>query len=333
MYSINRNIKLFNRLNLFNFLMISLVLTGCRGDDLPDLDFRQEMRDFVIGISKSACSQDSDFIIIPQNGIELITGSGNANNSLSAPYLSAIDGHGQEDLFFGYDADDQATPRDESEYLTAFLDRSMDEGKVILVTDYCSTNSNMDKSYQLNKEKGYISFAADRRELDDIPGYPTVINQENDSSISDLNEVKNFLYLINYDGFGSKPAMIGSVISTNYDLLIMDLYFDGNNAFSASEIDSLKTKANGGKRLVICYLSIGEAEDYRYYWKQGWKPGHPSWLEKENPDWQGNYKVRYWDKEWQGIIYGNDSSYVQKIIDSGFDGVYLDIIDAYEYFE
>ena len=54
---------------------------------------------------------------------------------------------------------------------------------------------------------------------------------------------------------------------------------------------------------------------------------------EENPEWSGNYKVRYWYKEWQNIIYGNDSSYTKRILDSEFDGVYLDIIDAFEYFE
>ena len=33
------------------------------------------------------------------------------------------------------------------------------------------------------------------------------------------------------------------------------------------------------------------------------------------------------------IIYGNNNSYLEKILDAGFDGVYLDIIDAFEYFE
>ena len=80
-------------------------------------------------------------------------------------------------------------------------------------------------------------------------------------------------------------------------------------------------------------MSIGEAEDYRYYWDSDWEPGHPSWIEEENPDWPGNYKVKYWNSSWQDIIYGNGDSYLQKILDQGFDGVYLDIIDAYEYFE
>ena len=80
-------------------------------------------------------------------------------------------------------------------------------------------------------------------------------------------------------------------------------------------------------------MSIGEAEDYRYYWQADWSTNPPSWIEEENPDWEGNYIVKYWEQEWQDIIYGNDNSYLKKIVDAGFDGVYLDIIDAFEYFE
>lgn len=95
----------------------------------------------------------------------------------------------------------------------------------------------------------------------------------------------------------------------------------------------MKNKLNGGKRLVLSYMSIGEAEDYRFYWQEKWNSDQPSWMEGENPDWEGNFKVRYWEEEWQSIIFGSHESYLGKILDAGFDGVYLDIIDAYEYFE
>tara|TARA_Y100000782_G_C10186254_1_gene266778 strand:+ start:5809 stop:6066 length:258 start_codon:yes stop_codon:yes gene_type:complete len=65
----------------------------------------------------------------------------------------------------------------------------------------------------------------------------------------------------------------------------------------------------------------------------GLECGKPSFLAEENPDWEGNYNVKYWNTDWQNIIYGNNDAYVKKIIDTGFDGVYLDIIDAFEYFE
>jgi len=61
--------------------------------------------------------------------------------------------------------------------------------------------------------------------------------------------------------------------------------------------------------------------------------GGPAWLLSENPNWPGNHKVYCWDPEWQTIIYGNRDSYLVKILAAGFDGVYLDLIDAFEYFE
>ena len=58
----------------------------------------------------------------------------------------------------------------------------------------------------------------------------------------------------------------------------------------------------GGKRIVISYLSIGEAEDYRGYWKKEWSKKWPKWIVKENPDWKGNYIVKYWNSEWKNVI-------------------------------
>ena len=80
-------------------------------------------------------------------------------------------------------------------------------------------------------------------------------------------------------------------------------------------------------------MSIGEAEDYRFYWEEAWSDTPPSWMEGENPDWEGNYKIHYWEDDWKDIIFGSSNSYLDRIIAAGFDGVYLDIIDGYEYFE
>lgn len=310
------------------------VLLGACGDDIPsDIDLREEMRDFVIGISEYAKAFDDSFLVIPQNGIELVSVSGESDGPVHAVYLDAIDGHGQEDLFYGYKKDDQATAQDENSYLRSFLDLSMNQGNVILVTDYCSTHSKMDDSYTLNRAEGYVSFAADSRELDRIPAYPGPIFGENDANITSLPEARNFLYMINPEHFSTKSDFIAALTSSNYDLLIMDLFFGEDQPFSIEEIGQMKNKLNGGNRLVLSYMSIGEAEDYRFYWQEKWNSDQPSWMEGENPNWEGNFKVRYWEEEWQSIIFGSQESYLGKILNAGFDGVYLDIIDAYEYFE
>lgn len=323
--------------SFITILLVVSTLFSCNKDDSQPIDntidYKQDMREFVIGISEYSKTINANFNVIPQNGIELVSSTGEEDGQAHLAYLNAIDGNGQEDLFYGYDEDDQATPSIDNEYLRAFLDISKNTGNRILVTDYCSTPAKMDDSYSENNENGYVSFSADKRDLNNIPNYPTTVYAENNADINNLSEVKNFLYLINPENFDSKSDFINSISLTSYDLLIMDLFFHDGTEFTISEIDQLKSKANGGSRLVIAYMSIGEAEDYRYYWNSDWNSNKPVWLKEENPDWEGNFKVEYWNQEWQSIIYGNDNSYLKKIVDANFDGVYLDIIDAFEYFE
>ena len=319
-----------------NLFLASFLFLACEkevNDSSPAArDFRQDMREFVGALSDYGRARKADFIIIPQNGQELVTLNGEADGESAAAYINAIDGVGREDLFYGYYRDNQATPAEDLSYMLKFLDLCEQNGVQVLTTDYCSSHDKMDDSFQKNAARGYISFAAPRRGLDIIPDYPKTPFNVNDQNVTALAEARNFLYLINPEKFASKSAFISALAQTDYDVIIMDCFFN-EQILSAAEIASLKIKKNGGVRLVISYLSIGEAEEYRYYWNSAWKKNPPAWLEEENPDWPGNFKVRYWDESWQKIIYGGPDTYLDKIINAQFDGVYLDIIDAFEYFE
>ncbi len=319
-------------------LVISAILmSGCggNGDDgeTEVSDYRQDMRTFVQGISAYAKDFQSTFVIIPQNGHELLTENGEETGTHADEYLEAIDGVGREDLFYGYTDDNVATPVADRNYMLTFMNIAEANNVEVMVTDYCSTPASMYDSYYQNDAKYYISFAADHRELDNIPECPPDPYWVNNIDIASLANARNFLYLLNTDLFSDRDDFLNALRETNYDILLIDAFYDGIEALTSDEVVSLKTKAFGGARLVIAYMSIGEAENYRYYWQSGWDTTPPSWLAEENPDWPGNYKVRYWVKSWQDILYGNDNSYLKKILDAGFDGVYLDIIDAYEYFE
>jgi cysteinyl-tRNA synthetase len=317
--------------------IVTVLISGCI-DVVPSpnppkgRDYRQDMRSFVQGISGYAKRIKPNFIIIPQNGHELLTEDGEPNGSLSRSYLEAIDGMGREDLLYGYTDDDLATPLSEREYMVSFMDVAENNDIEVLVTDYCSTGPFVDDSYSQNAERSYISFAAAHRELDNIPEYPANPYNTNSSNVTSLTEARNFLYLINSGAFPDKDAFLHAIRETDYDIVIMDLFCDGV-PLRGSEVESLRIKANGGSRLVLAYMSIGEAEDYRYYWQREWETTPPSWLAEENPEWPGNYEVRYWDKDWQNIIYGKEDSFLKSILDAGFDGAYLDIVDAFEYFE
>lgn len=324
-------------------LLISLIFTlpvvfvacnssGDDDDNDDEVDYRQEMRDFVQAISAYTKGINTQFCVITQNGQVLLTENGDYDGTPVSAYISALDAVGQEDLFYGYNDDNVATPANERDYLIEFLDIAKNNGLKVLVTDYCWTHSYMDDSYRQNESRGYISFAADNRDLNNIPDYPLVPYNTNSQNITSLAAAKNFLYLLDARSFSDKDSFLNALRETDYDIIITDLFYDGLE-LTYQDVQSLKKKANGGSRKCIAYMSIGEAEDYRYYWDDEWKTNPPPWLAEENPEWPGNYKVRYWDPAWQAIIFGNANSYTKKILDAGFDGTYLDIIDAFEYFE
>lgn len=122
---------------------------------------------------------------------------------------------------------------------------------------------------------------------------------------------------------GAKPRDLGQ---TRYDVIVMDAFFGGG----PRDVSALRRGVNGHQRVVLAYLSIGEAEVYRYYWQRCCGSGRrPAWMGAENKRWRGNYSVQYWDPEWKGILYEDDDSYLKRIVDLGFDGVYLDRIDIY----
>jgi cysteinyl-tRNA synthetase len=129
---------------------------------------------------------------------------------------------------------------------------------------------------------------------------------------------------------GADPAQIDP---TAFDMAVIDYSRSGEESGRYNSADMAALRSGG--RQVIAYLSIGEAEAYRYYFDAGWidpltrqpDSSAPCWLGRTNPDWEGNYKVQYWSEDWQRIVLG----YLDRIIADGFDGVYLDIVDAFEY--
>lgn len=121
------------------------------------------------------------------------------------------------------------------------------------------------------------------------------------------------------------------IANSQYDLVVVD-YAHGEERpetpLTKDEVAGLQKRPDGSKRLVIAYLSIGETENYRWYWNLDWDKKRPAWMGKENKEWKQNYLAKYWEPEWQKIIY----QYVDRVLDAGFDGFYFDRVDAYYFF-
>jgi cysteinyl-tRNA synthetase len=119
---------------------------------------------------------------------------------------------------------------------------------------------------------------------------------------------------------------IDTLVASPYTFVVIDYSRDGSADGEFSRADIERLRAAG--KTVLAYLSIGEAEDYRFYWGPSWQPGSPSFLADENPAWPGNYAVAYWEDAWWAAALG---PYLDRILAAGFDGVYLDRIDAYQW--
>lgn len=130
-------------------------------------------------------------------------------------------------------------------------------------------------------------------------------------------------------GYQLQNLDLAQLAIVDVDLLVVDHASGDGRPLPKSTIAVLKRNADGATRIVLSYLSIGEAERYRNYWEDSWDQTGPDWLGEENPNWPGNYAVDFADPDWQRLIYGHPGAMLDTIIDQGFDGAYLDRVDAY----
>jgi cysteinyl-tRNA synthetase len=169
-----------------------------------------------------------------------------------------------------------------------------------------------------------------------------------------LSEIRFWGYQIqdiNADG------VVDSLAESHYDMLVLEPtrtdWSSKARDFNTKEmVPRLKnTCASDGdhRKLIIAYIDIGEAEDWRWYWSwsEEWKEDDPKpedwpdYIITHDPDgWGGNYPVAYWDKTWKDIViygenqssspYGDYNSIIDEVIKDGFDGIYLDWVEAFE---
>lgn len=151
-----------------------------------------------------------------------------------------------------------------------------------------------------------------------------------------LKSVASWMYQIQeLDASGA----VGALAATDYQMLVLEPTYtnvDQEDFDVVEMIQSLRIRPNGSHRLLIAYIDIGEAEDYRTYWGSDWvaptatKRGSPDFLITIDPDgWSGNYPVAFWDSRWQELWLG-ENGLVAKLAKLGFDGVYLDWVEAYD---
>jgi cysteinyl-tRNA synthetase len=142
-----------------------------------------------------------------------------------------------------------------------------------------------------------------------------------------LDTVSNWLYLIDVN---LDEATVALIAESDYDMVVIDFITSeaANEDYPLADVIARWHNAAHPK-LVIAYIDVGQAESYRTYWQEGWGIGNPDWIISEDPDgWDENYPVAYWYDEWRAI-WMEEGGYLDQINAAGFDGVYLDWVEAY----
>jgi cysteinyl-tRNA synthetase, unknown class len=147
--------------------------------------------------------------------------------------------------------------------------------------------------------------------------------------------VNTWGYLL--QGPGGRPLDPAALQSVNFDLLVVEPTRTGSDAtaFTPTEVATLEVHS-----VAAAYVSIGEASDFRSYWRSNWTANGqadtalttaaPHWLGPINEAFPDSRKVRYWEQDWQNLIFNaSKTGALDKIVAQGFDAAYLDIVDAY----
>ena len=154
-----------------------------------------------------------------------------------------------------------------------------------------------------------------------------------------LADVESWAYQI---GGIENDGAVDALVESRYDLYVLEPTRSDreNTDFDTANMVARLHASPGGRpgrnKLVVAYIDIGEAEEWRTYWPEDWVPpsdterGDPDFLITADPDgWAGNYPVAYWDERWKDILIYDDNSVLQQVLDDGFDGIYMDWVEGY----
>lgn len=301
-------------------------------------DPRQRMRNMVGDISAYVRSANPGFVIVTYDGLDLLERVDPIDPSKRAPaatYISAIDGFVVPEINFHppNERGDIKTEDKVRDEMLRLIDIGRKRGLRVWSIDYAKDAAMASESIKFALSKSYVPFPSPdpNYRFARLPaGRP--IN-ENPAAITGLNHVKNFLMLTDTSAWDTQEEFALAVGNTNYDAVVIDVFHRGRTPMTARTVEALKYKKLGSRRLVLAHIDIGHADSSRYYWKPGWHEGTPPFIAAptaHNPD---QYTVQYWDPGWRDIIFGNANSYIYGILKQGFDGIVLDGVESFRFFE
>lgn len=306
------------------------------------IDHAEEMRLWIQNIGTYARSLKSNFAIVVEDGLSLMSKPDPQDTTRLFPaqaYIRSIDGVLQHDLIKFIEP---APPEDENfkedPEITLERERTIEDSETakimgvgIMNVEYAKEPKAIDKFYTASAQRRFTPFVAKGPLLGRLPSYPRHAFQANPKSLDRVSQAKNFVYIAHSQGFGTADDYVQALAGTNYDVVITSV-FHGRQPLTKRQIERMKYKKLGARRLVLAEMDIAHAATYHYYWQPSWLSDAPDFVGpnmRTDPD---MYRAMFWDSEWQSIISGNTNSYLYGIMALGFDGVVLTGTEAWEFY-
>ncbi len=193
----------------------------------------------------------------------------------------------------------------------------------------CANLTAFDKAAELSTQDGvlFYGFINPNTAFKYIADQP-IIN-ENTRNIFKLQDASNISYLIDDSRYKTKEQMILDIANSNYDVIVIKPLFQRGIPFSKEEVESMKYKKSGPRRLILAMLNVSEAFKAHYYWDADWNMENTPWLARESFVNEDAYITKYWSEEWKKIV----SNYFKSVVQTNYDGVFFSGINNHMYFE
>ncbi|MDH4143644.1 MAG: endo alpha-1,4 polygalactosaminidase [Acidimicrobiia bacterium] len=119
-------------------------------------------------------------------------------------------------------------------------------------------------------------------------------------------------------GYG--PDGLAKVAASTKGLVVTGRFNGAGQEWTRAEVEA--AKAN---KWMLSYIAVGEAQRSEWYWRPEWNANPPAWVVGQNPWWANNAYADEGNPEWQQLVLAT----IDRIIDQGFDGAFLDVVDIY----
>ncbi|MDD4556351.1 MAG: hypothetical protein PHE89_03370 [Alphaproteobacteria bacterium] len=297
------------------------------------INYRQKMRDNINFLSQYAKLQQPNFKIILHGDEDLFSRHAleddvDEYNRIKGNFTPSLkeDSEEEEELLKNIQALSVSNIKCQGKKTPDIIQ----SGKLApIYIEQCDYVEDINKTINFSIETGKPVYIFSNREsaFKNIKG--ELIIKENSRNVFDVKDARNISILVDDSAFKDKYQLLLDVENSNYDIVIMKPLFQGKVRYTKEEINRLKLKKNGAKRLIIAEMNLSEANPQDYFWKIDWELGNPSWLKRNSFVEEQSVIVEFWQPKWREIL----SHHFKSILDIGFDGVWFTGAENYQYFE